>query len=411
VERVRIKRLDDLERGFLAVEQRADVVVGVPLAPTDVFLAKLLRIALGRLRHSAVDWAGQERRERLVARVSVPSPVNAAVRASLRHRVLAEDKPSDEPHDREEGGDEPLAEHPEHRVEELHHAVQRHERELAPGGHLYFASAAASSRHARKDPEVPSARAFPGTRGALRQPVWPRHRDDSAVMWNYARLSGRRERKLFIRVFVRDFCGGVVSGDGGCCSTSVTGPPPRPFSRAHLRDPPRRSLCRRPRLAPASEKPLRDKWRPSPRTSPAARYGAAPAPRSIRAGSRCAARPSARSPLTSPPSLPSQDGYVKWDQVDIDSLKLPAGDDMGIVRYVEAERGSRARDRNPTRWRSTLKRDPKPGAWTFRESNDDARFISPPTKLVVLRPSLDAHVAFLPRHLTRPSSSLSSIHT
>jgi len=109
--------------------------------------------------------------------------------------------------------------------------------------------------------------------------------------------------------------------------------------------------------------------------------------------------------------LPSQDGYVKWDQVDIDSLKLPAGDDMGIVRYVEAERGSRARDRNPTRWRSTLKRDPKPGAWTFRESNDDARYISPPTKLVVLRPSLDAHVAFLPRHLTRPSSSLSSIHT
>ena len=56
---------------------------------------------------------------------------------------------------------------------------------------------------------------------------------------------------------------------------------------------------------------------------------------------------------------PPQDGYVKWDEIDIDSLKLPAGDDMGIVRYVEAERGSRARDRNPTRWRSTLKRDPK----------------------------------------------------
>jgi hypothetical protein len=29
---------------------------------------------------------------------------------------------------------------------------------------------------------------------------------------------------------------------------------------------------------------------------------------------------------------PPQDGYVKWDEVDIDSLKLPAGDDMGIAR-------------------------------------------------------------------------------
>ena len=190
------------------------------------------------------------------------------------------------------------------------------------------------------------------------------------------------------------------------------GPPPRPFSRAQPRDPPRRSLCRRPRLAPASEKPLRDKWRPSPRTSPAARYGAAPAPRSLRAGSRCAARPSARSPLTSPPSLPSQDGYVKWDQVDIDSLKLPAGDDMGIVRYVEAERGSRARDRNPTRWRSTLKRDPKPVCLDFSRikrrraihlASDEAR--RPPDRL-------STHMSrFLPRHLTRPSSSLSSIHT
>ena len=232
-------------------------------------------------------------------------------------------------------------------------------------------------------------------------------------MWNYyARLSGNSSC-LFSAIFAHAF---RYHGPGTTVRRlllykSRAGPPPRPFSRAQPRDPPRRSLCRRPRLAPASEKPLRDKWRPSPRTSPAARYGAAPAPRSIRAGSRCAARPSARSPLTSPPSLPSQDGYVKWDQVDIDSLKLTAGDDMGIVRYVEAERGSRARDRNPTRWRSTLKRDPKPGAWTFRESNDDARYISPPTKLVVLRPSLDAHVAFLPRHLTRPSSSLSSIHT
>jgi len=182
-------------------------------------------------------------------------------------------------------------------------------------------------------------------------------------MWNYARLSGRRERKLVNRVF-GDFCADTTVRRLRL-DKSRAGPPPRPFSRAHLRDPPRRSLCRRPRLAPASEKPLRDKWRPSPRTSPSARYGAAPAPRSIRAGSRCAARPSARSPLTSPPSLPSQDGYVKWDQVDIDSLKLPAGDDMGIVRYVEAERGSRARDRNPTRWRSTLKRDPKPGSLDF----------------------------------------------
>lgn len=84
--------------------------------------------------------------------------------------------------------------------------------------------------------------------------------------------------------------------------------------------------------------------------------------------------------------LPSQDGYVKWDQVDIDSLKLPAGDDMGIVRYVEAERGSRARDRNPTRWRSTLKRDPKPVCLDFSRikrrraihlASDEAR--RPPT--------------------------------
>ena len=70
----------------------------------------------------------------------------------------------------------------------------------------------------------------------------------------------------------------------------------------------------------------------------------------IFAGSCCAARPprAIAAHLTALPS-PLQDGYVKWDQVDIDSLQLPAGDDMGIVRCVEAKCGSRACDRGPPR--------------------------------------------------------------
>lgn len=78
-----------------------------------------------------------------------------------------------------------------------------------------------------------------------------------------------------------------------------------------------------------------------------------PRPAKIRTGSRCPARPSRAiaAHLAALPS-PSQDGYVKWDQVDIDSLKLPAGDDMGIVRCVEGKRGSRARDREPPRGRA-----------------------------------------------------------
>ena len=119
-----------------------------------------------------------------------------------------------------------------------------------------------------------------------------------------------------------------------------------------------------------------------------------PRPAEIRAGSRCAARPSARSPLTSPLSLPSQDGYVKWDQVDIDSLKLPAGDDMGIVRYVEAERASRARDRNPTRWRSTLKRDPKPAASTLGESNQTTTRETPRLRTLRRPPTVSRRTAF-----------------
>jgi hypothetical protein len=32
--------------------------------------------------------------------------------------------------------------------------------------------------------------------------------------------------------------------------------------------------------------------------------------------------------------LTPQDGFVEWDKVDIDSLEMPRGDDMGIPRYV-----------------------------------------------------------------------------
>ena len=105
---------------------------------------------------------------------------------------------------------------------------------------------------------------------------------------------------------------------------------------------------------------MKEKWRPSPRTFPAARYGAAPdLPRSAPVAAVLLVPPRAiAAHLAALPSSP-QDGYVKWDEIDIDSLKLPAGDDMGIARCVQAKRGSRARDRDPARTRSTLKRDPK----------------------------------------------------
>ena len=98
---------------------------------------------------------------------------------------------------------------------------------------------------------------------------------------------------------------------------------------------------------------MKEKWRPSPRTFPAARYGAAPdLPRSAPVAAVLLVPPRAIAAHLAALPSPPQDGYVKWDEIDIDSLKVPAGDDMGIARCVQAKRGSRARDRDPPRGRA-----------------------------------------------------------
>ena len=95
-----------LERRFRAIQNRIHVVLGVPLAPRRVFLAKFPRVTLRGFRHSAIGGAGQKVRERLVLSSSarLARLTGRAARAGRAARVLAEDRPRDEPRDRERTG-------------------------------------------------------------------------------------------------------------------------------------------------------------------------------------------------------------------------------------------------------------------------------------------------------------------
>ena len=181
--------------------------------------------------------AGQKVRERLVLSSSarLARRTGRAARAGRAARVLAEDRPRDEPRDRERGGDEALAEHPEHRVE-VPTTPCNATNASSPPTDIAPSRARRGSRHAWKDPEVPSARDDGNARAsAVCLPA-----DESSEDAVKRRCGDSPDTRL---------------SAGGETSEASLGPPPRSFPRARPRDTPRRSLYRRPRLASRRRSP------------------------------------------------------------------------------------------------------------------------------------------------------------